>query len=41
MQTVNDYARDVFNGDVGRVLAVNPEEKLLSMDFEGNVVSQP
>jgi exodeoxyribonuclease V alpha subunit len=39
MQTVNDYAKDVFNGDVGRVLAVNPEEKRLSVDFEGNVVS--
>ena len=39
MQTVNDYAKDVFNGDVGRVLAVNPDEKRLSVDFEGNVVS--
>jgi exodeoxyribonuclease V alpha subunit len=39
MQTVNNYAKDVFNGDVGRVLAVNPEEKRLSVDFEGNVVS--
>ena len=39
MQTVNDYGKDVFNGDVGRVLAVNPEEKRLSVDFEGNVVS--
>lgn len=38
MQTVNDYARDVFNGDVGRVLAVNPEEKRLSVDFNGRVV---
>jgi len=35
MQTVNNYAKDVFNGDVGRVLAVNPEEKRLSVDFEG------
>jgi exodeoxyribonuclease V alpha subunit len=39
MQTVNDYGKDVFNGDVGRVLAVNAEEKRLSVDFEGNVVS--
>jgi len=39
MQTVNDYGKDVFNGDVGRVLAVNPAEKRLSVDFEGNVVS--
>jgi exodeoxyribonuclease V alpha subunit len=39
MQTANDYARDVFNGDVGRVLAVNQAEKRLSVDFDGNVVS--
>jgi len=39
MQTVNDYAKDVFNGDVGRVLAVSTEEKRLSVDFDGNVVS--
>ena len=39
-KTVNDYAKDVFNGDVGRVLAVNPEEKrLVPVDFDGNVVS--
>jgi len=39
MQTVNDYGKDVFNGDVGRVLAVNQAEKRLSVDFDGNVVS--
>jgi exodeoxyribonuclease V alpha subunit len=39
MQTVNDYTRNVFNGDVGRVLAFNPEEKRLSVDSDGNVVS--
>ncbi len=39
MQTVNDYAKDVFNGDVGRVLAINTEEKRSSVDFEGSVVS--
>jgi len=38
MQTVNDYGKDVFNGDVGHVLAVNPEEKRLSVDFDGRVV---
>jgi exodeoxyribonuclease V alpha subunit len=38
-RTVNDYAKDVFNGDVGRVLAVNPKEERLSVDFEGNVGS--
>ncbi len=39
MQTVNDYGKDVFNGDVGRVLTVDPDEKRLSVDFEGHVVS--
>ncbi len=39
MQTVNDYGKDVFNGDVGRVLAVDPDEKRLAVDFEGHVVS--
>ncbi len=39
MQTVNDYGKDVFNGDVGRVLSVDPEEKRLAVDFEGHVVS--
>ena len=38
MQTINDYAKDVFNGDVGRVLAVNAVEKRLSVDFDGRVV---
>lgn len=38
MQTVNDYARDIFNGDVGQVLAVKPAEKRLSVDCDGNVV---
>ncbi len=38
MQTVNDYVRDVFNGDVGRVLAVDPVEKRLSVDFDGRVI---
>jgi ATP-dependent exoDNAse (exonuclease V) alpha subunit len=27
MQTVNDYGKDAFNGDVGRVLAGNPDEQ--------------
>ncbi len=39
MQTVNDYGKEVFNGDVGRVLAVDTAEKRLSVDFDGNVVT--
>ncbi|MDQ2694786.1 MAG: ATP-dependent RecD-like DNA helicase, partial [Pseudomonadota bacterium] len=38
VQTVNDYDKDVFNGDVGRVAAVNPEEGLVTVDFDGRAV---
>ncbi|GAB4292755.1 MAG: ATP-dependent RecD-like DNA helicase [Myxococcota bacterium] len=39
MQTVNDYGREVFNGDVGRIIEMNREEGSLVVDFTGrNVV---
>jgi exodeoxyribonuclease V alpha subunit len=38
MQTKNDYDLGVFNGDVGRVLRVDPEEKALTVDYEGREV---
>jgi exodeoxyribonuclease V alpha subunit len=34
MQTENDYERDVFNGDIGRVTAVDPEERQLVVRFD-------
>ena len=35
MQTENDYDRDVYNGDIGRVEAVDPEMGELRVRFDG------
>jgi exodeoxyribonuclease V alpha subunit len=39
MQVTNDYERDVFNGDVGRVARVDAEEGELVAEFDGREVS--
>lgn len=39
LQTVNNYDKDVFNGDIGRVRNVNLEEQTLRVDFDGNGVT--
>ena len=36
MQTVNDYEKEVYNGDVGHVVDVNEEDRKLSAEFDGN-----
>ena len=33
MHLINDYQRDVFNGDVGRVCDVNPDEQYMVVEF--------
>jgi len=38
LQTVNDYQKEVFNGDIGRIAAVDPEEQTVTVDFEGRPV---
>lgn len=38
LQTVNDYDREVFNGDVGRIRAIHPEEQELEVEFDGRRV---
>ncbi len=38
MQVVNDYERDVFNGDLGLVTAIDLEEGTLTASFEGRAV---
>jgi exodeoxyribonuclease V alpha subunit len=38
IQTVNNYDKEVFNGDIGRVMQIDEEEKLISIDFDGRVV---
>jgi exodeoxyribonuclease V alpha subunit len=38
MQTENDYDREVFNGDLGRVLRIDQTEGVLIADFDGREV---
>ncbi len=38
MQTQNNYDKEVFNGDIGFLFAINPVEQTLIMDFEGRTV---
>jgi len=39
MQTHNNYDKDVYNGDIGRVLALDPIEHALMVDFDGRQVT--
>ena len=39
MQTQNDYDKDVYNGDIGFVVGINPVQHTLSVDFDGRRVS--
>ena len=38
IQTQNDYRRDVFNGDIGRVASVDDAERELIVAFDGRAV---
>ncbi len=38
MQTRNDYDKQVFNGDIGRLRDISTEDHLLVVDFEGRGV---
>jgi exodeoxyribonuclease V alpha subunit len=38
MQVSNNYEKEVFNGDIGRIAAIDVEEKKLSARFEDRVV---
>ena len=38
LQNVNDYQKEVFNGDIGRIIAVDLEEQAITVDFEGRSV---
>jgi exodeoxyribonuclease V alpha subunit len=38
MQTRNNYQREVFNGDIGRVVEVDADEQLVTADFDGRAV---
>jgi exodeoxyribonuclease V alpha subunit len=41
MQTENDYDREVFNGDLGTVTAIDEEEGILRANFDGRDVEYP
>ena len=38
MQIVNNYEKDVFNGDIGWISKIDPEERELVIDFDGRPV---
>lgn len=38
MQTHNNYKKDVFNGDIGRIAALDETERTVAVDYEGKVV---
>jgi exodeoxyribonuclease V alpha subunit len=38
LQTANDYGREVFNGDIGRIVKVDAEDQELHVDFDGRPV---
>jgi exodeoxyribonuclease V alpha subunit len=38
MQTVNDYEKDVFNGDIGRIASLDEVDQEMTVDFEGRQV---
>jgi exodeoxyribonuclease V alpha subunit len=38
IQTVNDYDKDVFNGDIGRIARIDLTEQALFVDYDGRRV---
>jgi exodeoxyribonuclease V alpha subunit len=38
MQIRNNYDKDVFNGDIGRIVDLDPENRSLAVDFDGRRV---
>ena len=39
MQVVNNYDKDVFNGDIGRIIKINQEDREVTIDFDGRPVT--
>jgi exodeoxyribonuclease V alpha subunit len=39
IQTVNNYDKDVFNGDIGRVARIDEEEQTIFVDYDGRHVA--
>lgn len=38
LQTRNDYDKEVFNGDIGRIVDIDPAERQVLIDFDGRRV---
>ncbi len=39
LQTVNNYQKEVFNGDIGRITAIDAVEQEVKVDYDSQVVS--
>jgi exodeoxyribonuclease V alpha subunit len=39
MQIQNNYEKEVFNGDLGRILRIDPESQKVIIDFDGRKVT--
>jgi exodeoxyribonuclease V alpha subunit len=39
LQTVNNYQKEVFNGDIGRVIHIDPVEQEMRINFDGRSVN--
>ena len=39
MQVINNYEKDVFNGDIGRVVGIETEEQTLTVRYENRLVT--
>lgn len=38
MQVRNNYDKDIFNGDIGRITFIDAKERKISVDFDGSVM---
>jgi exodeoxyribonuclease V alpha subunit len=38
IQTVNNYDKEVFNGDIGQIMGIDQEEGALQVDYDGRTV---
>ena len=38
MQIKNNYMKETFNGDIGRIVGINPTEQKLQVAYDGRVV---
>ena len=39
MQTVNNYDKNVYNGDIGRIVAIDPVQQTLTLTIDGAPVA--